>query len=1092
MESVPAQVVAAAKLPVLNPNEFELWKMRIEQYFLMTDYALWEVILNGDSPLPTRTVDGVETVYRSLLLQSASSKEKELKKKSLMEAIEKRFGGNKESKKVQKTLLKQQYENFNGKSSEGLDQIYDRLQKLISQLEIHGETISQEDLNLKLLRSLPSEWKTHTLIWRNKPDLETLSMDDLYNNTGSTNEAVKTAQGVSAALTERCHFARGEQAPNYKTTQTEDNKKDSEEGPYQFLHLGLYFFQGPSRFTSNSDTERLDQCVLNKNETVFEEDIKILKLDILLRDNALTGHRKKFEKADDLKLTIEKFENSSKNLSNLLDIQNFVKSNEHVKSPKESVKKVENNKQAKYLRKNSQSPRVYRCVDNLNMPNLEEIDYSNNDEGVGSEADMNNLDTFIHVSPIPTTRIHTGHPVKQIIGDTHSAPQTKRMTKSVTEHWYGLFQVQLRINKKRFHELSICLTLVDLPYGKRAIGTKWIYRNKKDERGIVVRNKARLVVQGYTQEEGIDYDEVFATVARIEAIRLFLAYASFKDFVVYQMDVKSAFLYGKIEEEVYVCQPPGFEDPEFPDKVYKVEKALFGLHQAPRAWYETLSTYLLDNRIQRGQIDKTLFIKRVKSDILLVEVYVDDIIFGSTRKEMCTEFENMMHKKFQMSSMGELTFFLGLQVTQKDDGIFISQDKYVDEILKKFGFSTVKTASTPMETSKPLMKDENAEDVDVHLYRSMNGSLISKDSPDTGFKPSGEEEKKDVEALENEDSEVLNTKEPRVNQEKDENVNSTNNINNVSSAINTASIEDNDVDENIVYGCVDDLNMPNLEGIDYSNDDEGVGVETDMNNLDTFMPVSPIPTTKIHKDHPVEQIIRDIHSVPQTRRMTKSVTKHGMFSSVQQRINHKDFQNCLFDCFLSQAKTKKVEAIWLFLSYASFKDYVVYQMDVKSAFLYGKIEKEVYVCHPPRFEDREFPDRIASTPMETSKPLLKDENAKGVDVHLYRSMIGSLMCLTSSSPDIMFVEIHNMRLSNSWKKTDFMAMQEANCVKNPVFHSTTKYIEIRHHFIRDSNEKKLNQTIKIHTDQNVVDLLTKAFDVSRFKYLIASIGMLNL
>nr|GEX60567.1 retrovirus-related Pol polyprotein from transposon TNT 1-94 [Tanacetum cinerariifolium] len=126
----------------------------------------------------------------------------------------------------------------------------------------------------------------------------------------------------------------------------------------------------------------------------------------------------------------------------------------------------------------------------------------------------------------------------------------------------------------------------------RAIGTKWIYRNKKDERGIVVRNKVRLVAQGYTQEEGIDYDEVFSPVARIEAIRLSLAYASFKDFVVYQMDVKSAFMYGKIEEEVYVCQPPGFKDPEFPDRVYKVEKALYCLHQAPRAWYETLSTYL--------------------------------------------------------------------------------------------------------------------------------------------------------------------------------------------------------------------------------------------------------------------------------------------------------------------------------------------------------------------------------------------------------------------------------------------------------------------------------------------------------------------
>ncbi|GJY31428.1 putative ribonuclease H-like domain-containing protein [Tanacetum coccineum] len=222
---------------------------------------------------------------------------------------------------------------------------------------------------------------------------------------------------------------------------------------------------------------------------------------------------------------------------------------------------------------------------------------------------------------------------------------------------------------------------------------------------------------------------------RIEAIRLFLAYASFKDFVVYQMDVKSAFLYGKIEEEVYVCHPPGIEDPDFPDRVYKVEKALYGLHQAPRAWYETLSTYLLDNGFQSGKIDKTLLIKRHKGDILLVQVYVDDIIFGSTKKELCNAFEKLMHEKFQMSSIGELTFFLGLQVQQKKDGIFISQDMYVEEILKKFGFTEVKTASTPMETQKPLLKDEDGEEVDVHMYRSLIGSLmyLTSSRPDIMF-----------------------------------------------------------------------------------------------------------------------------------------------------------------------------------------------------------------------------------------------------------------------------------------------------------------------------------------------------------------------
>ncbi|GKE93306.1 putative ribonuclease H-like domain-containing protein, partial [Tanacetum coccineum] len=231
---------------------------------------------------------------------------------------------------------------------------------------------------------------------------------------------------------------------------------------------------------------------------------------------------------------------------------------------------------------------VYRCADDSNMPNLEEIVYSEDDEGVGVEADMNNLDTFMSVSPIPTTRIHKDHLFEQIIGDLHSAPQTRRMTKSVTEH---------------------------------------------DDRGIMVRNKARLVAHGYTQEEGIDYDKFFAPVARIEAIRLFLAYASFMNFIVYQMDVKSAFLYGTTEEEVYVCQPLGFEDPKFPNKVYKIEKALYGLHKAPRA---------------------------------------------------CAG------------------------VKQKDDEIFISQDRYMADILKKFDFATVKTASTPMETNKALLKDEEA------------------------------------------------------------------------------------------------------------------------------------------------------------------------------------------------------------------------------------------------------------------------------------------------------------------------------------------------------------------------------------------------
>ncbi|GKE86075.1 putative ribonuclease H-like domain-containing protein [Tanacetum coccineum] len=238
--------------------------------------------------------------------------------------------------------------------------------------------------------------------------------------------------------------------------------------------------------------------------------------------------------------------------------------------------------------------------------------------------------------------------------------------------------------------------LVDLPIGKRAIGKKWVFRNKKDERGIVIRNKARLVVQGHRQEEGIDYEEFFALMARIEAIRLFLAYASFMGFLVYQMVVKSAFLYGTIEEEVYVTQPPGFKNPGYPDKVYKVVKELYRLHQAPRTWYETLTNYLWGNGFKRRKIDQTLFIKKKKRDILLVQVYVDDIIFGSTNKDMFTGFEMLMKH---------------------------NQDKYVAEILKKFNYIDVKSASTPVDLEKPLVKDRDADDVDVHLYRSMIRSL---------------------------------------------------------------------------------------------------------------------------------------------------------------------------------------------------------------------------------------------------------------------------------------------------------------------------------------------------------------------------------
>nr|GFB45979.1 putative ribonuclease H-like domain-containing protein [Tanacetum cinerariifolium] len=279
---------------------------------------------------------------------------------------------------------------------------------------------------------------------------------------------------------------------------------------------------------------------------------------------------------------------------------------------------------------------------------------TSSDEAIGVEADVSNMETTISASPTPTLRIHKDHPKSQIIGPVDTPIQTRHKSKVVEQQSF----IATIYQKTDLALLQFCLfscflsqvepkkTLVDCPKGVRPIGTKWVLKNKRDERGIVVRNKARLVAQGHTQEEWIDYDELFTPVARIEAIRLFLAYASFMGFTVYQMDVKSAFLYGTIDEEVYVMQPPGFQDPAFPAKVYKVEKAMYGLHQAPRAWYCTLSKYLLMNGFQRGTIDQTLFIRRQKEDFILAQVYVDDIIFGSSNPQLCREFEALMHEKF--------------------------------------------------------------------------------------------------------------------------------------------------------------------------------------------------------------------------------------------------------------------------------------------------------------------------------------------------------------------------------------------------------------------------------------------------------------
>jgi hypothetical protein len=241
---------------------------------------------------------------------------------------------------------------------------------------------------------------------------------------------------------------------------------------------------------------------------------------------------------------------------------------------------------------------------------------------------------------------------------------------------------------------------------------------------VVTRNKARLVAKGYSQVKGLDFDETYAPVARLESIRILLAYATYHGFKLYQMDVKSAFLNGPIKEEVYVEQPPGFEESEYPNHVYKLSKALYGLKQAPRAWYECLRDFLITNGFKVGKADPTLFTKTIAKDLFICQIYVDDIIFGSTNKSSCEEFSKIMIQKFEMSMMGELKYFLGFQIKQLQEVTFISQTKYIQYILKKFGMKNGKPIKTPMGTNGYLDLDTGGKSVDQKEYQSMIGSLL--------------------------------------------------------------------------------------------------------------------------------------------------------------------------------------------------------------------------------------------------------------------------------------------------------------------------------------------------------------------------------
>ncbi|GJR02558.1 putative ribonuclease H-like domain-containing protein [Tanacetum coccineum] len=512
---------------------------------------------------------------------------------------------------------------FDGKSDEGFLVGYSLQSKAFRVYNLETKRV-EENLHITFLENKPNvAGKGPTWLF----DLDYLTDSMNYQPVRSENQANKHVGPQEA----------NHNAGTKDNIDAGDSKKEDESAQdYFVLPIWSSYSSTVKRSTEKDAGEatnkhpdlQTDENPVEKEDQVFLEELERLKRQEKDANDAAKALRKEFAKeTEDLLLQIGAAKTSS------TKIVNTTSTPVSTASPYGGL---------------SFTDLTNPDQDDSEIPALEDI-YQNPTDGSftnssyddeGAVVDFTNLEPVVNVSPIPTSRIISIHPSTLILGDPQLAVQTRsKVTKSSRAYAF-------------------------------------VYRNKNDERGVMVRNKTRLVAQGHRQEEGIDHDEVFAPVARIEAIRIFLAFASYMGFIVYQMDVKSAFLYGKIDEEVYVSQPPGFIDPKYPQKVYKVVKALYGLHQAPRAWYAILSTFLLKNGYRRGTIDKTLFIKKDKNDIMLVQVYVDDIIFGSTKKSWCDEFEALMKSRFQMSSMGELTFFLGLQVKQKEDGIFISQDKF--------------------------------------------------------------------------------------------------------------------------------------------------------------------------------------------------------------------------------------------------------------------------------------------------------------------------------------------------------------------------------------------------------------------------------
>nr|GEU65668.1 hypothetical protein [Tanacetum cinerariifolium] len=946
--------------------------------------------------------------------------------KEMWEAIKSRFGGNDESKKMQKYILKQQFEGFSVSNSEGLHKGYDRFQSIMSQLKIHGVGVSTEDANQKFLRSLPSSWSQVSLIMRTKPRVDTLSFDDLYNNlkvfdsdvkgsttssssrqnvafvssdsTNSTNENVAFVSSDSTNSTNEVSTAYG--------VSTSSGRNSQKEGSSSYTHDLMYTF-----FANQSSGPQLDHEDL---EQVDEFDLE--EMDLKWQVAMISTRLKKFYKKIGRKLHFDakepvgfdktKIDRSSDAEDSHVNDRFAKVEGMHVVPPPmtgiymplksnfgiDKSKFTYGPKQSKTSESDVKTSNLASCESNSSVETLESKPKAVSEPKVWFDApiieeyESKNDDEYVFKASVEQEKpscafINTVQHVKtprQTVKDQDTCSHNPKVPK---RDWIGLMSKRLGLGygytrKACFACGSFSHLIRDYDFHEK-IMAKQVELNKRKNKDNPHQNlKVKGIVDSGCSRHMtgnkaylIEYQDLNGGPVAFGDIECLVLSPDFKlpDEIKYYLDaarpsypdlstfgnqdnsqipsledtyevlndgiltsasyddegavadftnlestmnkkvIRTKWVYRNKKDErgVVVRNKARFYRSYVPKEGLQSCKALYDLHQALRAWYATLSTFLVQSRYRKGLINKTLFINKDKKDIMLVQVYVDDIIFGSTKKSWCDKFEVLMKSRTQISSMGELTFFLGLHVKQKKDGIFISQDKYVVEILKKFDFMSVKTASTLIETKKPLVKDAEAADVDVHLYRSMIGSLM-----------------------------YLTASRPNI----------------------IESLGISKANQNWVFGILES---------------------------------QPLTWKPTHIVTMLEQIL---------------------IGNPQQEVVN----------FLWQYKKQTILATSTteaeYVAVASCCVQVLWIQNQMLDYGFNFINIKIYI-------DNE-----------------------------------STICI----------------------------------VKNLVFHFKTKHIEITHHFIRDAYEKKLILALKIHTDDNVADLLTKAFDVSRFNFLVVNNGMLNL